>query len=242
MRHHTPAQPLGLAPHVRACESDGQVVLLDLQRSKYLGVLQSRALADRVRGWPASSETSEQTPMHSSGTGALLQRLMAQGVLTHSPDGRLSQTSVEEATSSLEMQHGVALPNIRAQEIGRFMQSASTAALWLRFRSLQSIATAVDGRRGRLQRNPAEPGSTAAMRGSVAIYERLRPFVFSAHQNCLFDSLALVGFLALHGFFPRWVIGVQTRPFAAHSWVQSGAVVLNDEHERVRRFRPILVV
>jgi hypothetical protein len=35
---------------------------------------------------------------------------------------------------------------------------------------------------------------------------------------------------------------VTTRPFGAHSWVQDGTMVLNDQHEHVRGFRPILVV
>jgi hypothetical protein len=66
--------------------------------------------------------------------------------------------------------------------------------------------------------------------------------LFTAHDRCLHDSLTLVRFLATKRLFPRWVIGVRTRPFAAHSWVQSGPTVLNDVHEHARDYRPILVV
>ena len=58
----TPAMPstphfkhdLHIAAHVRACAHDGQVVLLDLQRSRYLGVGGPLAatLAPVVSGWP----------------------------------------------------------------------------------------------------------------------------------------------------------------------------------------------
>ena len=80
------------------------------------------------------------------------------------------------------------------------------------------------------------------MRPALLAYETLRPFVFTAREKCLLDSLALVMFLAKDGLLPRWVIGVRTGPFGAHSWVQCGTTVLNDQHEYVRQFRPILVV
>jgi hypothetical protein len=35
---------------------------------------------------------------------------------------------------------------------------------------------------------------------------------------------------------------VQTKPFAAHCWVQQGDVVFNDTPEHVRRYTPILAV
>lgn len=76
----------------------------------------------------------------------------------------------------------------------------------------------------------------------MAAYEKLRPLAYTARERCLYDSLALLNFLAGEGLFPTWVIGVRTRPFGAHSWLQSGPVVLNDLHDHVRRFRPILVV
>ncbi|MCU7375150.1 lasso peptide biosynthesis B2 protein [Paucibacter sp. O1-1] len=85
-------------------------------------------------------------------------------------------------------------------------------------------------------------GSLEAMTPAVAAYERLRPLLFTARAQCLLDSLALIGFLARSGFAAHWVVGVRTGPFAAHSWVQNGNTVLNDQHEYVRQFRPIHVV
>jgi hypothetical protein len=81
-----------------------------------------------------------------------------------------------------------------------------------------------------------------AARKAVGAFIRLRPLLFGAQDACLFDSLALVRFLATYGLFPMCVIGVQTGPFAAHCWVQHGDVVFNDEPEYVRRFTPILAV
>lgn len=234
---------LKLAPHVRACVDDQQVILLDLRRSKYLGIAgpQSCALADQIGGWPRNPDWVVDC-VNSVASSALTQRLLSQGMVTDTPSERLPDATVEEATSSLDFETSAAGSKISVRRVGRFFHSAAVAALWMRCMSLQSIASAVSTRRERLQHAALDSGAPDAMWSSAAAYERLRPLAMSAQDKCLHDSLALISFLALEGAFPRWVIGVKTRPFGAHSWVQSGGTVLNDQHENVRRFRPILVV
>jgi len=103
------------------------------------------------------------------------------------------------------------------------------------------VGTAVAARR--LRPDPTGHGvDLPRLRAALVTYEKLRPLVFTARDQCLFDSLALMNFLADECLFPRWVVGVKTSPFRAHSWVQFGDTVLNDQHENVRRFRSILVV
>lgn len=234
---------LRLAPHVRACASDGQVILLDLRSSQYLGVggAHFSALADHVEGWPASSDPLRECAT-SAATSQLTASLLARGLLTDAPSKQPPQATVAEATASLDSDHGAANTDIGARRLARFLRSAAVTSLWMRCRSLQAIAAAVQARRDRLQGSASASNSLAAARTGTAAYERLRPFVFTARENCLHDSLTLVGFLASEGVFPQWVIGVKTRPFGAHSWVQMGSIVLNDQHETVRQFRPILVV
>lgn len=237
------SQPMRLASHVRACHSDAQVILLDMRRNKYLGVsgAASNALADRVEGWPTGSQRTDTCAAPAAVT-ALTQRLFAQGLLTNGTSEPLPDITIEEATSSVDFEHAELDAGIGARRLGRFVLSAAVAALWMRCRSLHSIATAVAARRERLQERATASGSLEAMRDSTAAYERLRPLVYTAQDRCLHDSLALIGFLASEGVFPRWVIGVKTHPFGAHSWVQHGGIVLNDQHENVRRYSPILVV
>jgi hypothetical protein len=243
MRVATSGHRLRLASHVRACHSDDQVILLDLRHDKYLGIgaPESDALADRVEGWPRVSERTA-AGAGPAAVNALVRRLVSQGLLTDAASERLPDVAVEEPASSLDFANAATDSRIGARRLGRFVHSAAVAALWMRWRSLQAIATAVAARRARLQGTSVDASSLDAMTNGVAAYDRLRPLVFTAHDRCLHDSLALVGFLATEGAFPRWVIGVKTRPFGAHSWVQSGGTVLNDQHENVRRFRPILVV
>jgi hypothetical protein len=119
--------------------------------------------------------------------------------------------------------------------------SAAVAASWIRCLSLSDIACRVrDMRPTAFQEGP--PIGITDLRDAVSAYTRMRPFLFTVHDKCLHDSLTLVGFLAKEGMFARWVIGVRTRPFAAHSWVQSGHLVLNDVPEHVRTYTPILTV
>jgi hypothetical protein len=79
------------------------------------------------------------------------------------------------------------------------------------------------------------------LREMVETFGRLRPYYPRAYL-CLFDSLALVNFLAPYGAFPQWVYGVRLNPFAAHCWVQDSGVVLNDVVENVREYTPLMVV
>jgi hypothetical protein len=81
-----------------------------------------------------------------------------------------------------------------------------------------------------------------ATRQLVESFIRFRVFAFSSRNECLFDSLALLEFLARYDIHPDWIFGVQTRPFAAHCWVQSDDVVFNDTVENVSVYTPIMVV
>jgi hypothetical protein len=76
----------------------------------------------------------------------------------------------------------------------------------------------------------------------VDAFDRMRVFLFSAREECLHDSLAVVEFLAQYGIFPTWVFGVRARPFVAHCWVQDAGLVFNDTVENVTTYVPIMLV
>lgn len=60
--------------------------------------------------------------------------------------------------------------------------------------------------------------------------------------KCLLRSFMLLRLLRRHGHDALWVFGVRTRPFGAHCWLQIGDVVLDDAHERLAPFHPILCI
>jgi hypothetical protein len=236
------ASRLQLAGHVRACCADGHVILLDLLHNKYVGIggEQLPALARAIEGWPVSPDATGQQSAPTD-IQALTAPLLAQGLITSAMTAGPPTATLEEPMHSLNAADSVQHRAVRWRHLSCFIRSTATASAWLRWRSLAAIAHIVAARRARLVTQD-DPTSIEATRELVAAYLRLRPFAFTAHDRCLHDSLTLIHFLTSKRVPANWVIGVRTQPFGAHSWVQSGDTVLNDQHEHVRRYRPILVV
>jgi hypothetical protein len=86
----------------------------------------------------------------------------------------------------------------------------------------------------------ASPPSAELLR-LAAVFDRLVVWA-PVPRKCLVRSFLLMRFLARSGYRGRWVLGVRTWPFAAHCWVAAGDVALDDSHERLARYTPILEV
>lgn len=232
---------LHIAAHVRACAHDGQVVLLDLQRSRYLGVGGPLAatLAPVVSGWPGHDNCPHVGTASQTNTEALAAPLMRQGLIARGAAPSSASTVLPEAAQTLNAEPLVGTAPVGASRILRFLRSYASATARLRLCSLLSISNCVAARRVRAVTTCRV--NHLPLGGAVAAYLRLRPLMFTAHDRCLQDSLTLLEFLAAERWYPTWVIGVATQPFRAHAWVQTGDLVLSDLHENVRRYTPILV-
>jgi hypothetical protein len=101
---------------------------------------------------------------------------------------------------------------------------------------LQTVAHAAQ-----LKRADNNAFDWARARECAQIFKTLRPW-YPRDFLCLFDSLALLEFLAAEEIFADWVFGVRAEPFEAHCWVQREQVALNDSIERVSTFVPIMRV
>jgi hypothetical protein len=240
---------LCLAPHVRACWHDGQVILLDLRRSRYLGLTGTRfaALASVVSGWPkpdgtAQSATQSAVPQSLVDVDALAAPLLRQGLLSCHPlaPPAHANAALPEPARSLNAEELVDSVSVDMTRVLRFFRCSASAALSLRVLSMQGIAHRIATGRSQ-EATPAMRSASHPLRVAVAAYLRLRPLMFTAQDRCLHDSLSLLNFLGAEGWRPHWVIGVTTQPFRAHAWVQAGDLVLSDLHENVRRYTPILV-
>ena len=239
MAHPLPSQ-LQLADHVRACRVGNQVILLDLQRSRYIGVggTQAHAVGNRIAGWPLP-ELQSPTDPEDGVIAPILHRLINDSMLVERTTSPRHQTAVPLAAASLNAEESNRSP-FRFRHLVRLCRVTLIASHWVRKLSLEEIVQRVQALRARRTRN--ELAEEPALRQTVAVYLWLRPFVLTSFDQCLIDSLALLLYLASDGLFPTWVVGVRTQPFGAHSWLQQGATVVNDHHERVRRFEPILNV
>lgn len=233
-----------LAPHVYTCVTDDHVVLLDLRRSKYIGVSrdQMQAVAAKVKGWPLPPP-ADAPPAPNPRADAIFAKMLAGGMLTTDPAVGKDATplALERAADPLVEDDLEVQPAVTFRHIVRFLRASLIAALEMKWRAMDRIIATANSRKRRKQAAASAMDLEAARR-AVGAFIRLRPLLFGAQDACLYDSLALVRYLSYYRIFPNCVIGVQTAPFAAHCWVQEGAVVFNDAPEYVRRYTPILAV
>jgi len=247
-----------LAPHVHLCVAGKQVVLLDLERDKYLALARSHSIGKWVRGWPVL-ETVEQRAVavgHGSWTAPMatvaapapedqrvLGKMAALRMLVTDPaQGKVvAPVVIDEAKVSLVEPELLERPDATWAHFWSLVR-AHVAAKWsLKRRPIKEVVEAVRARKERAAESP-QTLEVSRVRTLVAAFLLLRPILYTAQNACLLDSLTLVRFLALYGVFPDWVFGVKTEPFHAHCWVQQDGHVFNDSPDFVGEFAPILVL
>jgi hypothetical protein len=236
-------QPYLLAPHVYPCISGQHVILMDLERDKYIAVLPAHRLARWVRGWPVGAGTAEASADSDTAPDALVSQMLAHGMLVTDPQvGKpaVPVTTTRPQRSLVEFDLDTR-PKTGAAQLWRFGRSCLRAQLSLKLRPIQSIVDAVRERKTR-RACGAQEADPARLRRLVTAFARLRPLFYTLRSACLLDSLTLLHFLSAEGIHPDWVFGVKTEPFDAHCWVQQGELLLNDIPDRVRQYSPILVV
>ncbi len=221
------------------------VILLDSLANRYAALHGAAAaeLRARMKGSPTRA-ADDREPGNDLAAQRALTALAERGWLSPPRPGAASSdgepdVALPEASATLPVVDRIRHASIGPRRAFACTRSAIWATLSLRFRTMASLAGTVSRRNARLLAQ--ENAGSSDVVDAVAGYLRIRPLLYSAHERCLFDSLALLEFLASEGIGARWVIGVRIRPFGAHAWLQRGSVVVNDHHERVRAFRPILV-
>lgn len=101
------------------------------------------------------------------------------------------------------------------------------------------LITSLAADKARLTSNT--PSATQALRQIAANFEQTRRLVRS-HDQCLPRSITLARQCVAAELPVDLVIGVRLRPFAAHSWVQTGPWLVNDHVDTVRTYTPVLAV
>jgi hypothetical protein len=246
--NYSATAPYWLSKHVYVCRTPDHIVLLDLKRDEYLGIADtdSDAIAAFVKEWPSraanqpfNAETSEQG-------ATLIADLLAAGMLTDDAhDGKaVTLAAVEPPRLGLVDDYTPIPTTIAWRDVIHFTIAVVTTKRLLRIKSLEQAVLHVQKRhagREAMQFRSLKIDELRA-RNLVAVFERLRPFLTTANDVCVFDSLALSEFLARYDLHPQWNFGVATRPFAAHCWLQHGDIIFNDTPDNIRRFTPIMSV
>jgi hypothetical protein len=234
-----------LAEHVFVCLNGEHLVLLDLKEDRYwaLEAAQTAGLGALVDGWPVRAPDAAQNGASPSPeTTSAIEVLLGRGLLTEGiPPGK----EATPVTATVPMRELVSETDTSAgSRLGSwitFFTASAFAKLALRTWPFERVIRRVKRRKELLGQN-ASPLDAERARKLVEAFTRYRVFLFSSKDECLYDSLALLEFLARYGIYPDWVFGVQTRPFAAHCWVQHGDIVFNDSVEHVSGYTPIMVV
>jgi hypothetical protein len=234
-----------LQSHVFLCQGKRHWVILDIDRDKYLCVdrQQFEALGPSLEGWGqcAESDRGAATAM-AEDADALAKDLLSLGLLGE--DAANAKDALPTAyplpTEAIELDVPAGSRKSSCTHAIPFFAASARASRELRRQSFQLTVESVRGRKSR-DAGRAAPSQFERTRSLVSVFERLRLY-YPRSYLCLFDSLALIHFLARFGVFPDWVFGVTADPFEAHCWVQSGNIVLNDRVERISAFTPIMIV
>ncbi len=233
-----------LSLHSYVCIADSYVVFLDLRQDKYSALEPSdaRALSGLVDGWLPGPEIDRGVGMPPHRRDELVRTLIEEKLLTDDKSMGKPATPMSMVRPTLTFQ----VPPSRIPRVDRTHFSRFLSAWLLTTTMLKTVPlkVAIERVRKRKARGSGVEGAFDVNRafGLITAYSILRPNFFSRRDACLRDSFTVVEFLAGYGMFPTWVFGVRMNPFAAHSWVQEGSIVLNDDVDHVRTFTPILTI
>ena len=221
-----------LSNHAFFCYADNHYVFLDLENDEYtcLGREQSKEFESMLRDGLDENST-------------IVQTLLDKGLfVTDEMNGKqpVPQTVDSVSSSILTGASGKERPSIRPIHVMRFLAASGLASWNLRFQSIEHTVRRVEQRKA-ARRDAGGSSSNADIIELFRIFQALRPY-YPRPYLCLFDSLALVHFLAPFGVYPEWVYGVKLEPWGAHCWVQSDDLVVNDIVDNVNGYTPIMSI
>jgi hypothetical protein len=223
-----------LPSNVYFCVTDDGAVFLDLAKGKYIGASPT--------AMPALRRLLQEEPMDNDAAQSL-EQLLQHGLLTRdqSIGKRFAAVTLPAADEVLINIDTGASPKVSVAHVHAFLRAYSSASVALRWQSIASAVHRVE-RRKRIAITRGSVFDEPRARTLLRVFKHLRPYLYSARDRCLLDSLAIVEFMAHYNLFPTWVLGVRTGPFSAHSWVQHERYVLNGDPSYTGAFTPILAV
>ncbi len=235
-----------LSAHAFACATKRYWIVLDTRSDRYFCLqrehfeplaaviheLRSRVADVTARHGPLPVEAVE-----------VARSLLERGILNAcSPGGNRAPPPdpLHAPTDVVDGDYRQADASARAIYLPRFLRACHRADFWLRRRSLDWTISKIASR-ARLRRQPETDFDIERATRLIRAFNALRP-VYPRDYLCMFDSLALLEFLAASDIGPRWVFGVCADPFKAHCWLQTGDLLLNDTLSTVSVYTPIMSV
>src|SRR3981081_1100609 len=191
-----------LAGHVFICLNGEHLVILDLKEDRYwaLEAAQTAGLGALVDGWPVRASAGAQSAgQPSPETTRPIEVLLGRGLLAQGiPPGKEAtpvtaivpmSELVSESDPSAGSRSGSWLTFFTASAFAKF-----TLRTWPFERVIQRVR-----RRKKLLGPRAKPLDAERADKVVEAFALYRVFLFSSKDECLYDSLALLEFLARYG-------------------------------------------
>jgi Transglutaminase-like superfamily len=239
-----------LPNHVFFCYRGRDVAFLDLKLDEYtlLQGLQATVFQTQLVSFSSEHSIHRSAPTRGAedanncrAEDSTVAELIANGLLTS--DARKGKP-IQATRAPRPDRHLLECGSPSARSVGaghlwHFILSCAVAAYRLRFHHIQRTVAGVSHRRA-----SAHLGQTVDSdkgRELVKIFNALRA-LFPRGYLCLFDSLALLEFLARYHIYPSWIFAVRQELWGAHCWVQEGTTVFNEEIEETDEYIPIMMV
>lgn len=211
-----------VSPTVTACVVSRRLIFLDIASDRYLAL--PDALTDDFVTWLHSPGTPPPRSCHA---------MLASLGMTFEDIEHLVPMEC-----CLAKPQPIDTPTLPAQRVSLaqlFSVGRATYSAWVDVRAGQLrdvLARRIPGpARG------SEP--TSGLFARLATFRSARPLV-PVRRTCLHDCLALFDWLGPDARGVSLVFGVSAYPFAAHSWLQAGDIVIDDHPESPSRYQPIL--
>ena len=184
-------------------------------------------------------KVAESSTSHTDGAN-VIETLLAEGILTKGrADAKpVAPAPIAVANAALAPVSKQARSVILFRYLRSFVMACVSADRALRKQPLASVVARTAARRLQYDRG-TQSFDIEATSKLVAAFNGLR-WWYPRTYVCMFDSLALLEFLAHYRLYPRWVFGVTPEPFQAHCWLQEEGLVLNDSVEHVSTYVPVM--
>jgi hypothetical protein len=217
---------IGLRSGVSFCEVGDRLIFLDVRADRYFGLGVSAEVA--FRRAMAELPVDKDDPR----TAGLLESGILVDCAPFAPRACPAPAAASESLLDLDR------PRVPIQSLFGACCGLARARFALRWTGL---ASALDWVRAPREREPAVTGAFDRLLEVAAAFDQSARLMRS-HDQCLARSIAIMHRLASLGAAAQLVIGVRLRPFAAHCWVQQGALLISDRVDQVRSYTPILVL
>jgi hypothetical protein len=229
-----------LSTNCFACRAQGYWVVLNMLEDRYVCVAHDdlMTISHLLHGWREQRLGAEPCGQPDGNVAALIETLTSSGIITSTAkQGKeFAEADFPAPRDSIEGSSVNVSTKMLRRCAARFFLACGRIDWRLRTTALLPTLTGVERRRGV---RPVGIYGAGHLSRLIGAFKTLRPF-YPRPYLCLFESLALFEFLASYRIFPYLIFGVIADPFQAHCWLQDGSRILNDDLERVRRFKPIL--